>query len=172
MTLTSSYRRRTAGFTALFAALLLVLTTLFVISPANADPEVTPSSPCDQHGYEKLNSSSGSESFEWGSLSWGQAGSENVLSYDINPGYTVEFCIKAGNVDNTFSGPRTGAGTVTHNNSDISHVGYRVVGTPTEVTPEAPGFTDPDCDTAAAVTLPGTDGVDYSYDSGRSRWSP
>lgn len=160
MVLTPSYRRRTAGFTALFAALLLVLTALFAISPVSAS-EVTPSSPCDQHGYEKFNSSSGSEVLEWGSMTWGQAGSENVLSYDIEPGYTVEFCIKAGNVDNTFSGPRTGVGIVTHDNPDISHVGYRVVGTPTEVTPEEPGFTDPDCDTEAAVDLPETVGVDY-----------
>lgn len=164
MVLTSSYRRRTAGFTAMFAAVLLILTALLAISPAVAS-EVTPSSPCDQHGYEKFNSASGSETLVWGSMTWGQPGSLNVLSYDINEGYAVEFCIKAGNVDNTFSGPRTGVGTVAHNNPDISHVGYRVVRTPTETTPDEPDFTDPDCDTAAAVVLPGTTGVDYSYDS-------
>lgn len=161
----ASNRRRTAGITALFAAILLILTALFVASPAHAEEG---SDPCDQYGYNKFNSSSGSEELAWGSMQWGDDAGDlddnpntTELSYDIDEGFAVEFCIKAGNVDNTFSGPQFDSGFISHPNPDISHVGWRLVPV---AEPEAPTFVDADCDDpdASAVNLPETEGVDYA----------
>ncbi len=164
MVLTSN-RRRTASVTALFAAIILILTTLFVISPASAEEG---DDPCDQYGYNKFNTASGSQELEWGSMKWGDDAGDldgnpdtTELSYEIDPGFAVEFCIKAGNIDNTFSGPVFGSGFISHPNPDISHVGWRLVPV---ATPEEPTFVDADCDDpdASAVNLPETEGVDYT----------
>lgn len=132
MSITASRTRRTTGAVALLGALFLLVNVLLIATPATAATDGD-RRPCNEYGYEKFNSASGSETLAWGSMTWGSAGGTagNELAYDIAEGWSVEFCIKAGNVDNTFSGPLTGTGSIFHENPSISHVGYRVVATPT-----------------------------------------
>lgn len=165
MVLTSN-RRRTAGITALFAAFLLILTALFVASPASA--EVVEDDPCNDYGYTKIDEASGTADLDWGSIAWGADAGDldgddktTELSYDIDPGFAVEFCLKAGPIPNTFTGPHFGSGFVSHPNPSISHIGWRLVPV---AEPEAPSFVDADCDdpNASAVNLPETEGVDYA----------
>jgi hypothetical protein len=76
-------------------------------------------------GWTKIDAGSGSATGEFGNFSY----SAETLTYALNPGYTLEFCIKSGANAGTTYYERAGSGTISIV-QDISHVSWRVVGTP------------------------------------------
>lgn len=102
---------------AVLTAVLVASTFLAVDAvPASANSET-----CNSIGYTKIDSSSGSEAFTWGSITWaGQS-----LSYDLEPGWSVDLCLKSGAHAGTSTYQDvTGEGTLTISQG-ISHIGYK-----------------------------------------------
>ncbi|MFP5290472.1 MAG: hypothetical protein ACLGH5_05715 [Actinomycetes bacterium] len=89
--------------------------------------------PCDQYGYTKIDSPTGSFSGDWGSMVWDGTG----LTLTTNPGWTIDLCLKGGNEDNVFvDAATTGFFNVTA--GSISHIGWaNPTFTPTQTTPDA-----------------------------------
>ena len=112
-----------------FLAVIVGLVLVGPISPANAD-----SGECDvSGGYHKLDSSSGSESFVWGTVEW----SGTDVDYTVVDGYTIGLCVKAGTaVDSTtVTGPTSGTFQTPPDGpqgqrQNISHIGWKFVETP------------------------------------------
>ena len=75
----------------LFLALVVVLGLALVgpVGSASADSGL-----CDaSNGYTKIDTASGSLTNQpWGSMTW----SGHSLSYTVNDGWTIKFCVKAG----------------------------------------------------------------------------
>jgi hypothetical protein len=131
---------------------------------SNAKDE-DPSTPCDQLGYTKFNSASGSETLmsgatEIGTLVW----SGTSLTYTLNPGWTIDLCIKSGSQVGTVEyDDISGTSTITIA-QDISHIGWKdpqFTEEPTEVTPDAT-FVDEVCEEEEDVLVPGVITVDLS----------
>ena len=105
--------------------ILAVLATL-ALSAGLAVTTATPASAsetCNSAGYLKpaeLDASSGDADFPWGSLTW----SGKTLTYQIDPGWTVDLCLKASTEVFPNDG-MSGTGKITLTDHDISHVGYR-----------------------------------------------
>jgi hypothetical protein len=113
--------------------------------------------PCNSVGYTKpasldnINGGTGSATFDWGSLSW----SGGTVSWTVNPGWTVDLCVKGGNtwpLAEIDLGVYVGS-TYTHPQG-ISHLGYSATFT-APVATAAITTTPRDCDTATTWNLAG-----------------
>ena len=98
--------------------------------PAGVTITYTNGTTCNEIGYTKpssldnINGGTGSEVFTWGTFSW----SGSVASWVVNPGWTVDLCVKGGSVwplAEIDLGTYVGS-TYTHP-QEISHLGYRAV---------------------------------------------
>lgn len=89
---------------------------------ANPDSEVAtiaPDRPCNEFGYTKIDSETGNQSFEWGTLVWNGSG----LTVTMEPGWSVDLCLKGGREDNVFVDGSTG-GFYNVTQGSISHIGW------------------------------------------------
>ena len=121
-------------------ALLLCAAFFLVISPPAQAAQTT----CDKLGFTKFDAPSGSQVLEFGTMNWG----DKTLTYVVNDGYTVSFCIKSGaktggtNSDpdkiTTFSviGSDQGSKSI---GQGISHVGYRIDSSEQDECPDVSG---------------------------------
>ncbi len=123
--------RNRAVFGPLFSVLAVILGLVLVgpISPANADSGL-----CDvSGGYVKFDSASGSETLDWGTLTW----SGTDIVYTVVPGYSIGLCVKAGTAVDTTTVNGPAAGTFQTppagphgQRQGISHIGYKILDTP------------------------------------------
>jgi hypothetical protein len=90
--------------------------------PADNSSQVCPDG---TDGWTKIDSGSGAGIGEFGEFSY----SAKTLTYALNPGYTLQFCVKSGSQVGTIYREVTGAGNITIA-QNISHVSWRVVGNP------------------------------------------
>jgi hypothetical protein len=106
-------------------ALALSMAVLPAISATAAPPQGDPQ-PCNTLGYTKFDSGSGNQDLYSGSalvgnLTW----SGPNLTYTLQPGWSVDLCIKSGAQVGTVEYPSvSGSGTLTIA-QDISHIGWK-----------------------------------------------
>jgi len=118
----------------LSAATALVLALGISVSGTSAAVAATPyidpshgaGTTCNSIGFTKpaeldnINGGTGSATYAWGTISW----SGNNVSWTINAGWSVDICVKGGNVGpSQFSG-QTAGDSYTHSHG-VSHLGYR-----------------------------------------------
>jgi hypothetical protein len=101
-----------------------------VIDPSLPEDGSLQTCPDGVDGWVKIDSSTGDAAGDWGSFEY----SGDTLEYDINSGYTVQFCIKSGaQTDGTqfyeIVGPEEDEITIAQ---DISHVAWRLITSPEE----------------------------------------
>lgn len=128
-------RTRARTFFAPWVAAMLVGLSLVVMGGSTAEAGEGQAT-CNEapYNYTKYDTASGTNqpimdgAVQIGTMSW----ADGSITYAIDPGYTVEFCVKQANNDPWESGPRTGSGTAVSPWDDMSHVGYKVVQTPPE----------------------------------------
>jgi soluble P-type ATPase len=155
----------------------VVLSLAMVAMPSVAATAVPPDDvgqdTCDKLGYNKpaaLDASSGNVDIYdglvlIGNLTWSGAS----VSYDLEPGWTIDICIKSG--AQTGGGDKitefsdlVGSGATPAIEQNISHIGYTATFTRTElitVTPDAT-FVDESCDVESEVLTKGVITVDLS----------
>ncbi len=160
MTRTTCARRRTTGRLIAAGGLSLPLALVMIGPAASTEPTAAQSTTlaanddgrtCDQLGYSKFDSESGSETVAGGvKLVW----SGRTLTYTIPEGYTVELCVKGGSTLPIETFTRTSSGSYTHPQG-ISHIGYVVTPTPT-TPPTTPPPTTPPPTTPPPTTPPPT----------------
>jgi hypothetical protein len=155
----------------------VVLSLAMVAMPSVAATAVPPDDvgqdTCDKLGYNKpaaLDASSGNVDIYdglvlIGNLTWSGAS----VSYDLEPGWTIDICIKSG--AQTGGGDKitefsdlVGSGATPAIEQNISHIGYTATFTRTELitaTPDAT-FVDESCDVESEVLTKGVITVDLS----------
>lgn len=109
--------------TRIVAALSTALLVTIGLFAGNVSPASANNVKCDDLGYTKFDSSSGSETLPWGTLTW----SGQSLTYTLGPGWTVDLCIKSGSAAGTstyldLTGSSPEPLTISQG---ISHIGYK-----------------------------------------------
>lgn len=117
------------------------------------DPNHGAGTTCNSIGYTKpaeldnLEAGTDSATFDWGTLSW----DGNDVSWTINEGWTVDICVKGGNVGPSQFFDQVDDDSYSHSHG-ISHLGYTASYT-APVATAAVSTTDPNCFRGTSFTI-------------------
>ncbi|GHF25554.1 hypothetical protein [Pseudolysinimonas yzui] len=154
-------------------ALSFAMVALPSIAASATPPDGVGQETCDKLGYNKpaaLDASSGDvDIYDGATLIGNLTWSGTSVTYDLEPGWSIDLCIKSG--AQTGGGDKiteflglVGTGSTPAIEQNISHIGYKATytpPTPISVTPDA-FFVDESCDVESQVLTAGVITVDLS----------